>query len=88
MPRNDRPGSLDAVYAEEADTYFLTMNGRLRPSQLQPGQVAMSINGRMGLDGAWQPRKGVDAFGDAVLAHPRQGHVDNLCDFLIVSDTR
>lgn len=63
---------IDAPFAEEQDTFFLTMNSRLRPDQLQPGQVAYSQNGRMDVDGAWQPRKGIDAFGE-VLGDAAQG---------------
>lgn len=63
MPRYDNFGALDAPYADETDTFFLKMNGRLRPDQLKPGELAMSINGRMDVDGAWQPRKGVTSFG-------------------------
>ncbi len=62
MPRY-APTPLNAPYAEEVDTYFLTMNNRLRSDQLQPGQVEYSVNGRMDLDGSWQTRKGVEAFG-------------------------
>ncbi len=32
----------------------------LRPDQLQPGTLADSQNGRMGTNGQWQVRKGVD----------------------------
>jgi preprotein translocase subunit YajC len=63
MPTQKVIGRMDDIYVDEADSFFLTMNNRLRPSQLQPGQVAMSVNGRMGLDGAWQPRKGASYFG-------------------------
>lgn len=63
MPRYDSFGPLDSPYADETDTFFLKMNGRLRPDQLKPGELAMSVNGRMDVDGAWQPRKGVTSFG-------------------------
>lgn len=63
MPRYDNFGDLDTPYLDETDTFFLKMNGRLRPDQLKPGELAMSINGRMDVDGAWQPRKGVNKFG-------------------------
>lgn len=61
--RYDSFGALDSRYFDEADMFFLKMNGRLRPDQLKPGELASSINGRMDVDGAWQPRKGVNAFG-------------------------
>jgi hypothetical protein len=68
MPRYDNFGGLDTPYADEVDTFFLKMNARLRPDQLKPGELAMSINGRMDVDGAWQPRKGVSAFGPLLSA--------------------
>lgn len=51
-------GALDSLKLTDGDTFFQSMNARLRPDQLQPGQVAYSQNGRMGVDGAWQVRKG------------------------------
>jgi hypothetical protein len=42
------------------------MNARLRPDQLKAGEVALSTNGRMDLDGAWQTRMGVQNFGAAL----------------------
>jgi len=66
MPRYDSFGVLDTPYLDETDTFFQKMNGRLRPDQLKPGELAMSINGRMDVDGAWQPRKGVSVFGPVI----------------------
>lgn len=63
MARYDNFGVLDIPYLDETDSFFLKMNGRLRPDQLPPGTLQMSINGRMDVDGAWQPRSGVNAFG-------------------------
>ena len=63
MSRYSTYGQMDSPIVEEVDTFFQTMNNRLRPDQLQPGQVAMSVNGRMDVDGSWQPRKGVTSFG-------------------------
>lgn len=63
MARYDNFGALDTPMVDEVDSSFYTMNARLRPDQLQPGQVALSINGRMDLEGAWQPRKGYSSFG-------------------------
>lgn len=51
---------------QAGDSFFSTINNRLRPDQLQPGQVAYAQNMRMDVDGAAQPRKGVDAFGPVV----------------------
>lgn len=57
---------LDTPYLDETDSFFFKMNGRLRPDQLKPGELAMSINGRMDVDGAWQPRKGINVFGSVI----------------------
>ena len=58
MPRSY--GDLDSRQLEEGDDVFLRMNTRLRPNQLQPGEVALSKNGRMETDGAWRVRNGLD----------------------------
>ena len=63
MPRYDNFGQLDSRVISSGDTAFVSMNNRLRPDQLQPGQLAYSQNGRMGVDGAWQVRKGINQFG-------------------------
>lgn len=68
MPRYDNFGALDSVYLDEVDTYFQKVNARLRPDQLQPGELAESVNGRMDVDGAWQLRKGVDVLGDNIAS--------------------
>lgn len=59
-------GPQDTPMGDAGDTGFIRLNARLRPDQLQPGEVAVSENGRMGLDGAWQPRKGANVFSDAL----------------------
>ena len=74
MPRYDSFGALDVQYADQADRFFSKMNGRLRPDQLKEGELAMSINGRMDVDGAWQPRKGANTFG-TLLTVPAQALV-------------
>lgn len=56
-------GPLDSQIVPSLDTHFLGFNTRLRPDQLLPGELAYSQNGRMGVDGAWQVRPGIDAFG-------------------------
>ena len=66
MPRFSNYGPLDNPMLEEGDTGFARMNARLRPDQLKAGEVALSTNGRMDIDGAWQPRMGVQSFGTAV----------------------
>ena len=42
------------------------MNNRVRPSQLQAGEVQLSQNGRMDIDGTWQPRKGVETLAGKI----------------------
>lgn len=70
MPRYSSYSGRDTPVAEEADVGFSRFNNRLRPDQLQPGELAMSINGRMNVDGTWQVRPGVDTFG------PKIGSID------------
>jgi hypothetical protein len=69
MARFDNYGPLDNPLIEEGDTGFARMNARLRPDQLKAGEVALSTNGRMDIDGAWQPRMGVQNFGTAVTTN-------------------
>jgi hypothetical protein len=66
MSRYREYGKLDDRYASEGDTYFLRMNARLRATQLKPGEVQLSQNGRMNKDGTWQPRKGLQALSGAI----------------------
>lgn len=66
MARFNNYGSLDTPLMEEGDTGFARINARLRPDQLKAGEVALSTNGRMDLDGAWQTRMGVQNFGAAL----------------------
>ena len=60
MPTYGKYGTLDSPQATAVDVAFLKMNARLRPDQLSPSEVAMSVNGRMDVDGSWQVRKGID----------------------------
>lgn len=60
MPRYSTYGSLDDQVQEDGDRSFSGFNNRLRPDQLDPGVLADSQNGRMGTNGQWQVRKGVD----------------------------
>lgn len=69
MARFDNYGPLDNQIAEEGDTGFSKMNARLRPDQLKAGEVALSTNGRMDIDGAWQTRMGVESFGVGVATN-------------------
>ena len=66
MSRYRSYGELDDQFVVEGDTFFTRMNARLRPSQLQAGEVALSQNGRMSEDGTWQPRKGLQTLSGAI----------------------
>ena len=66
MSRYRSYGQLDDQFVMEGDTFFQRMNTRLRPSQLQAGEVALSQNGRMTEDGTWQPRKGLETLSGAI----------------------
>lgn len=61
--RYDNYGQRDTQFVSAGDTFFQRMNNRLRPDQLKPGEVVYSQNGRMDVDGSWQPRKGYNFFG-------------------------
>ncbi|CAB4150863.1 hypothetical protein UFOVP574_42 [uncultured Caudovirales phage] len=63
MARYNSFGEKDSQFNDEVDIGFSRINARLRPDQLKTGELAVSINGRMDIDGAWQPRKGTNAFG-------------------------
>ena len=58
MPRYASFGRLDSQLIDDGDTAFSSLNQRLRPDQLKAGEVAVSQNGRMDVDGSWQTRKG------------------------------
>jgi hypothetical protein len=60
MPRYSSFGQLDDQLIDDADLGFVNMNNRLRPDQLKAGVLADSQNGRMGINGEWQTRKGID----------------------------
>lgn len=66
MSRYRSYGKLDDQYRSDGDTAFVRMNARLRPSQLQAGEVQLSQNGRMDRDGTWQPRKGLLTLSGAI----------------------
>jgi len=61
-------GKLDDQFVTEGDTFFTRMNARLRPNQLQPGEVALSKNGRMNEDGTWQTRKGLSTLFGSITS--------------------
>ena len=60
MPRYSAYGSRDDRVKEDGDRGFIGFNNRLRPDQLKPGILADSQNARMGLNGQWEVRKGID----------------------------
>ena len=49
------------------DSFFRRMNTRLRPSQLRPGELALSKNGRIDEDGSWRCRDGYQNVSGATL---------------------
>jgi hypothetical protein len=57
-------GPIDTPIADAGDSGFTRLNQRLRPDQLQPNEIAISENGRMGIDGAWQVRRGINLISD------------------------
>ena len=71
MPRYTTYGRLDSQQVDDGDTAFQRINSRLRPDQLKPGEVAVSQNGRMDVDGAWQVRKGISVFGTPITSGTR-----------------
>jgi hypothetical protein len=69
MARYSNYGSLDNPIVDEGDFSFSRINARLRPDQLSPSEVAMSSNGRMDINGAWQTRKGYQHFGSSLVTN-------------------
>ena len=76
MSRYSTYGSKDDPIQEDLDAGFLGFNNYNRPDQLTQGMLASSLNGRLGRNGEWQVRPGIDlinapfASGDAVLRLP------------------
>ena len=68
MPRYSAYGSLDDRVREDGDRGFTGFNNRLRPDQLEPGILANSENARLGINGEWQVRKGIDQLTSPVTA--------------------
>ncbi len=64
-------GPRDSREVDVGDVGFSKLNQRLRPDQLGPGEVAESQNGRMEVDGAWQPRKGLETIGGTLTSNTR-----------------
>jgi len=69
-------GQTDDPIQEELDVGFTGFNSYARPDQLPKGMLARSLNGRLGKNGEWQVRRGIDfikapfASGDEVLRLP------------------
>ena len=76
MSRYSSYGPTDNPIEEDRDAGFLGFNNYSRPDQLPAGMLAASSNGRIGKNGEWQVRKGINvvkapfASGDAVLRLP------------------
>lgn len=68
MARYSSYGNLDNRIAEDLDQGFTGFNNKLRPDQLRPGVLTESNNGRMDLNGEWQPRKGIELFSSPFSA--------------------
>jgi hypothetical protein len=66
MARFSNYGGLDDAALADGDVAFVRMNTRLRADQLQPGELALSENGRMETNGEWQPREGYDNLSGAL----------------------
>ena len=62
MSRYDTYGERDSRIAEDLDQGFTGFNNKLRPDQLGSGILTESNNGRMDLNGEWQPRRGMEIF--------------------------
>ena len=62
MARYSSYGNLDNQIAEDLDQGFTGFNNKLRPDQLRPGILTESNNGRMDINGEWQPRRGIELF--------------------------
>jgi len=62
MSRYDTYGKQDDRIAEDLDQGFIGFNNKFRPDQLSSGTLTESNNGRMDLNGEWQPRKGMEIF--------------------------
>jgi hypothetical protein len=76
MPEYRTYGAKDDKILEDLDMGYTGFNDYLRPDQLQRGILATSNNGRLGRNGEWQVRPGIDlvkapfASGDDVLRLP------------------
>jgi hypothetical protein len=62
MPRYSQ--QLNDTFLESMDVGFNGFNDYLRPDQLQRGTLAVSKNGRLGRNGEWQVRQGVEVISE------------------------
>jgi hypothetical protein len=60
MARYSSYGNLDEQIIEDMDMGFVMFDNRLRPDQLPRGTLVNSSNGRMGLNGEWEVRRGIE----------------------------
>ena len=81
MPEYRTYGAKDDRIQDDMDPGFIGFNNYSRPDQLTSGILASSLNGRIGKNGEWQVRKGVDlvkapfASGDDVLRLPTNAEI-------------
>jgi len=68
MPRYSGYGANDSKIVDEFDTGYFGFNNRFRPDQLKSGVLADSRNGRMGLNGEWQVRKGIEVITSELVS--------------------
>jgi len=68
MARYSSYGNLDNRIQEDLDQGFTGFNNKLRPDQLRPGILTESNNGRMDINGEWQPRKGIELLSSPFTA--------------------
>jgi len=82
MPEYRTYGAQDDRILEDLDMGYTGFNDYLRPDQLERGLLASSKNGRLGLNGEWQVRPGIDlvaapfASGDDVLRLPTTSELE------------
>ena len=68
MSRYSSYGNLDNQISEDLDQGFVGFNNKLRSDQLSSGILTESNNGRMDLNGEWQPRRGIEIFSSPFSA--------------------
>lgn len=75
MPRYSSYKPLDDRVREDGDRGFVGFNNRLRPDQLESGILADSQNGRLGTNGEWQVRRGIDSLTSPVAVSAQALHL-------------